>query len=209
MTEEVDNKPRLPNECLALIIRNFASDIESLHNFLFVNRFFFHTALPLLMHDVFITWDLNFEDGRDRNDKEMLMALVVASVVHHNQRSTSDPLDPQDILSKFGLELVWPATVDLVSRCLKPGAKMTTDYSKHFTILTSYLWDEADYAGFLHLKDDSSDSSIVPDESANPASVFALRSPRPDGVVDRIANLLLYYNYEHVTKICIHINETA
>ncbi|KAG0335181.1 hypothetical protein BG000_007735 [Podila horticola] len=209
MTVEVDKIPRLPNECLAHIIRTFAPDIKSLHSFLFVNRFFFHTALPLLMHDVFLTWHLNLRDGRDRDDKEKLMALVVASVVHHNQRLTSDALDPQDILDKFGLKLVWPATMDLVSQCLESGTKMTTDYSKHFTTLTSYIWNETDYDGFLHLKDDTDDPSVDPNESAHPASPFTLRSPRPDGIVDRIANLLLYYNYEHVTEICIHINETA
>ncbi|KAG0087709.1 hypothetical protein BGZ93_009068 [Podila epicladia] len=209
MTEEGDNKPRLPNECLALIIRNFAPDIEGLHNLLFVSRFFFHTALPLLMHDVFITWHLNLRGDRDNNDKEILMALVVVSVIHYNQRSTSDPLFPQNILRKFGLELVWPASMDLVSRCLEPGAKMTTDYSKHFTILSSYFWDETDYSGILHLKDDNHDSSIGQDESANPAAAFALRSPRPDSIVDRIANFLLYYNYEHVVDISIHINETT
>ncbi|KAF9312516.1 hypothetical protein BG003_006185 [Podila horticola] len=209
MTVEVDKIPRLPNECLAHIIRIFAPDIKSLHSFLFVNRFFFHTALPLLMHDVFLTWHLNLRDGRDRDDKEKLMALVVSSVVHHNQRLTSDALDPQDILDKFGLKLVWPATMDLVSQCLGSGTKMTIDYSKHFTTLTSYIWNETDYDGFLHLKDDTDDLSVDPNGSAHPASPFTLRSPRPDGIVDRIANLLLYYNYEHVTEICIHINETA
>ncbi|KAG0026896.1 hypothetical protein BGZ82_009225 [Podila clonocystis] len=208
MAAQVDKKPRLPNECLQLVIRTFSLDIKSLYSFLFVNRFFFHTALPLLMHDVFCTWHLNFRDGRE-NDKEKLMALVVASVVHHNQRLISDALDPEDILDKFGLELVWPATMDLVSRCLEPGAKMTTDYSKHFTTLSSYIWGETDFDGFLHCKDDTKDPSIDPDESAHPASTFALRSPSSDFIVDRIANLLLYYNYEDVTEICLHINETA
>ncbi|KAF9332605.1 hypothetical protein BG006_004528 [Podila minutissima] len=89
--------------------------MKSLHNFLFVNRFFFHAALPMFMHDVFITWHLNLRDGRDRNDKEILMALLLPL----SSTATRDRLltlfDPQDILNKFGLELVWPATMDLVS----------------------------------------------------------------------------------------------
>lgn len=202
------HKQRLPNECLELIIRTFATNIKSLHSFLFVNRFFFYTAVPLLMHDAFINWQLNRWDGRNRNDKEKLMALVVTSVVHHNQRSTSDAPDPQDILGKFGLELTWSASMDLVSRCLESGAKMTTDYSKHFTFLQAFLWDQTDYDGFLHLKDVNNDASTTLDASVHPA-LTALCFPPPIYIVERIANLLLNYNYEHVVQIDLHIKDTA
>lgn len=202
------HKQRLPNECLALIIRTFATDIKSLHSFLFVNQFFFYTAVPLLMHDAFITWELNRWDGRNRKDKEKLMALVVASVVHHNQRSTSEAFDPQDILDKFGLELTWPASMDLVSRCLEADAKMTTDYSKHFTFLEAFLWDQTDYDGFLHLKEDNNYVSTTLDAGVHPVST-TLRLAPPVHITERIANLLLYYNYEHVVHISLHIKDTA
>ncbi|KAG0336747.1 hypothetical protein BG004_007911 [Podila humilis] len=233
-SKEARTGPTLPNECLIQVIQCFASDIRTLHQLLFINRFFFDTALPLLMHDVFITWQLNYHYREPRASKRRLMALLIASVLHHNKELTAHTDRPEDYLTPFGIKLMWPTTttstsasMDLIMTCLRPGVKMTTDYSKHFRVLFSYMWEEAQLGQFIqlyNLEDNNSNNNGERDYDYDcnkakvnrlvhyglkpcPASKVTLESAMPPLLVDRIANLLLHYNYEDITAIHIHINE--
>ncbi|KAF9299610.1 hypothetical protein BGZ74_008847 [Mortierella antarctica] len=58
VTTPIDQRQRLPNECLLLVIQAFVSDLKTLRKLLLVNCFFLNAAVPLMLDDPLQAWDM-------------------------------------------------------------------------------------------------------------------------------------------------------
>lgn len=175
---------RLPNECLYLIVHHLRDDLRTLHTLLFVSRFFFHAALPVLMDNPFDNWDMNSFSPRSSTNQDKLFALFLASLLHHQQELTGE--DAASILAEFGLQLITPAKVPFFESFMTTTQEqehddgiivprrnpMTVDYSKYLTVLYGFenaRWYYIQHHQFVRLiempehlqrgEEDSDDSS--------------------------------------------------
>ncbi|KAG0331083.1 hypothetical protein BG000_011230 [Podila horticola] len=127
--------PRLPNELLLMVTECFHDDPKTLWTLLFVDRFFFHAAVPLLYADP-------FKFVRPRN-KPKLTYLILASVIHTQRRfshsrlsdSSAKPFTVAGFLVRFGLLLVDEcAPPPLLQDALLGVSPTTTDYAQHLKV---------------------------------------------------------------------------
>ncbi|KAF9543208.1 hypothetical protein EC957_001083 [Mortierella hygrophila] len=223
---------RLPNECLYLIVNHLWDDLRTLHTLLFVNRFFFHAALPKIMDHPLETWQMNYCDPEFATDLEKFFVLVLTSLLYHQQRLTGR--DAVSILEDFGLQLVtpvefpslkpfFPATQDgLVQEQEEEEIPMTVDYSKYLTVLDSYQWQYPEFSRFIRLikmpasmqdtlqiqqrTDEPSDQTATPvgDEHTEDQQQY---HDYKDLVREGIAQMILRYNVECITEFSFHVSE--
>ncbi|KAF9325973.1 hypothetical protein BG006_010566 [Podila minutissima] len=127
--------PRLPNELLLMVTEHFHDDPKTLWTLLFVGRFFFHAAVPLLYADP-------FKFVRSRN-KPKLTELILASVIHtqrrfsqsHSSDSSAKPFTVAGFLVRFGLLLVDEcAYPPLLHDALTGVSPTTIDYAQHLEV---------------------------------------------------------------------------
>ncbi|KAF9124671.1 hypothetical protein BGW39_007980 [Mortierella sp. 14UC] len=136
---------RLPNECLYLIVNHLQDDLRTLHTLLFVNRFFFHAALPLVMDDPFGKWGMNSPAPKFTTCNHKLFVLLLASLLHHQQDALARK-NASSILAEFGLQLVQSTEFPVLQPLLHSEAEehdgivwrrslMTVNYSKYMLAL--------------------------------------------------------------------------
>ncbi|KAG0013105.1 hypothetical protein BGZ81_001236 [Podila clonocystis] len=127
--------PRLPNELLLIVTEHFHDDPKTLWTLLFVGRFFFLAAVPLLYADP-------FKFVRSRH-KPKLTQLILASVIHTQRRlsqsrplaSSSKPFTVAGFLVRFGLLLVdGCAPPPLLQDALSGLSPTTIDYAQHLKV---------------------------------------------------------------------------
>ncbi|KAF9906547.1 hypothetical protein EC991_000489 [Linnemannia zychae] len=155
---------KLPNECFYIIVDHLWDDLPTLHTLLLVNRFFFRAAIPKIMDKPLETWEMTMYEPKYPTSSEKLIALVLASLLHYQQRITGK--DPSSILAEYGLQLVPSTGLELlkpflpvvknddgveVQREQNHRSPITLDYSKFFTILNSYHWKYVEYRHFIRL----------------------------------------------------------
>ncbi|KAF9133596.1 hypothetical protein BGW39_009449 [Mortierella sp. 14UC] len=170
--------PKLPNECLYHIIGHLWDDPKTLYNLLLVNKFFFHAALPLLMDQPLLAWNLEkkpVDEGRDQ-----LFVLLLVSLLYRQQCLTGK--DAASILAEYGLQLVvstrFPllqpffcrsaATLDQEQEkeeeeqeqkheqegcvsTVQQKSPLMVDYAKYWTTYHTYTRDEARFYRFIRL----------------------------------------------------------
>ncbi|KAF9926903.1 DNA-directed RNA polymerase II subunit rpb1 [Linnemannia zychae] len=158
---------RLPNECLYRIVYYLRDDLRTLHTLLLVNRFFFYAAIPEVMDNPLITWEMTYCQHPFDTNSEKLFVLIIASLLYHQQHLTGR--DATSILADFGLQLVpsteyellWPflpsstqtlaQNQDNTSVVKQRETPMTMDYSKFISVLDSYHWQYTQYYQFIRL----------------------------------------------------------
>ncbi|KAF9387675.1 hypothetical protein CPC16_006907 [Podila verticillata] len=127
--------PRLPNELLLMVADHFHDDPQTLCTLLFVDRFFFHAAVPLLYSNP-------FKFVRSRN-KHKLTELILASVLHtqrkHSQSrpstSSAKEFTVAGFLARFGLLPVdGCAPSPLLQDAFSGVSPTTTDYAQHLKV---------------------------------------------------------------------------
>ncbi|KAG0087975.1 hypothetical protein BGZ93_009041 [Podila epicladia] len=127
--------PRLPNELLLMVTEHFHDDPKTLWTLLFVGRFFFHAAVPLLYADP-------FKFVRSRN-KPKLTEIILASVIHTQRRfsqsrssdSSTKPFTVAGFLVRFGLLLVDEcAPPHLLQDALTGISPTTIDYAQQLKV---------------------------------------------------------------------------
>ncbi|KAG9061253.1 hypothetical protein KI688_007591 [Linnemannia hyalina] len=243
--DDVDNKEqqlhpppvqRLPNECLYLIVNHVWDDLRTLHTLLFVNRFFFHAALPKIMDHPLETWQMTLFEPEYVTNSEKLFVLVLTSLLHHQQRLTG--WDAVSILEDFGLQLVTPVefpslkpflpvTQDgLVQEQEEKGNPMTVDYSKYLTVLDNYQWQYIEFSRFIRLikmpvsmqdtlqiqqgTDEPSDqtaTAVEDDQEGEHTEDQQQLHDYKDLVREGIAQMMLHYNVECITEFSFHVSE--
>ncbi|KAG0210460.1 hypothetical protein BGX28_009270 [Mortierella sp. GBA30] len=159
----------LPNECLYLVISHLHDDIQTLRTLLRVNRMFFDAALPLLFNNPFQTWNMNFSMSPYVDGREPLFTLVLASLLQYQGQRTRQ--SPQDLVKKFGLELVMPVSSEYpmlqaifayLDDDQNPNQRdggvvstkrrmITIDYSTYFTVLETIEWRFVEFHKFIRL----------------------------------------------------------
>lgn len=218
---------RLPNECLYLIVHHLRDDLRTLHTLLFVSRFFFHAALPVLMDNPFDTWDMNGCSPRFPTNQDKLFGLFLASLLHHQQELTGK--DAASILAEFGLKLVAPAKTPFFEPFMTTTQEqehddgivvqrrnpMTVDYSKYLTVLygpQNAEWYYIKHYQFVRLiempehlqrgEEDSDDSSEAweaqDDNNGNNTDVHPVRLQLSSDYKD-----VLFSNYN---RLLLHYN---
>lgn len=146
--------PHLPNECLFLIVEHLHKDFYTLRTLLYVNRFFFKAAVPLLLHNPFSDWDILKGEEAAVNRKK-LAALLIATAIHSQQRwllqarpEVPPGVSAERLLALFGLQLLEPITQSpLLHHAMEAVPLMTLDYAQH---LGSYLPNHVEVEEMLH-----------------------------------------------------------
>ncbi|KAF9128919.1 hypothetical protein BGX30_014147 [Mortierella sp. GBA39] len=227
---------RIPDECLYLIVNHLWDDLRTLHTLLFVNRFFFHAALPKIMDHPLQTWQMTLFEPEYVTNPEKLFVLVLTSLLYHQQRLTGR--DAASILEDFGLQLVTPVefpslkpflpiTQDgLVQEQEEEEIPMTVDYSKYLTVLDNYQWQYIEFSRFIRLikmpvslqdtlqiqqgMDEPSDqtaTAVGDDQEGEHTEDQQQYHDLKDLVREGIAQMMLRYNVECITEISFHVSE--
>lgn len=118
-----------------MVTEHFHNDPKTLWTLLFVGRFFFHAAVPLLYADPF-----KFVQSRN---KPKLTELILASVIHTQRRfsqsrssdSSAKPFTVAGFLVRFGLLLVDEcAPPPLLQDALSGVSPTTIDYAQYLEV---------------------------------------------------------------------------
>ncbi|KAF9437679.1 hypothetical protein BGZ76_011659 [Entomortierella beljakovae] len=152
--------PILPNECLFIIVEHLSSDIKALHTLLFVNRFFFHAAVPYIYEDVRRSWTSS-NKYRYQMQQPMTFTLSIASFIESRLKEAKS--DPSNIdVNKSACEI----TNGLLKRF---GLKLTHRYATSGSDLIKRLFEDSSYYQYKRLvqnsfqySSDGSDASEYP-----------------------------------------------
>lgn len=199
----------LPNELLLMIVARVKSDRKALHTLLFISRFFFMAAAPLLYAN-FLCADLFKKNEQKRQSK--LIELLIASAIHSQRRlshgeasnSPNGAFSATQFLEGFGLQLVEPVTSSLLQDAIMGTSPTTIDYGLYLKTQLSISID-SHIQRLLTALD-------LPIDEQQPATVFELIDVWDEqehrdclcerhGVHRRLSILFLQCYPEHITSI--------
>ncbi|KAG0091093.1 hypothetical protein BGZ92_001507 [Podila epicladia] len=169
--------------------------------------FFFHAALPLLMD----AW-MRAPNDNGVKQEHKLAILVLASILHyHRDRSIlSIKKSAWMLLREYNLQLVDPATSQLLCDCLQDGAKLTVDYSAYISM--PFQWRNIDFVDFLRLIRIPGESPLNASDSSPKgyrSIVHTIHQQRNWTYVQTVAEalnrLVIHYNPAHIQVLSVEI----
>ncbi|KAG0329937.1 hypothetical protein BG000_011893 [Podila horticola] len=152
---------KLPNECLLLVIGHFYDDPKTLRSLLYVNKFCFKAAVPLLYHNPLKDWTNHRKPGPEQNPNNLGLtlqpdkfhALMLASVIH-SQRAAAKPsrmvtrstpnFNLNKFLERYGLQLPDKIGSSLVQDAAQGVSPTTIDYSRY--VAAPQDWESAPFS---------------------------------------------------------------
>lgn len=205
--KKVTQPQKLPNECLCLILRHFKDDIPTLRSLIHVNNFFFHVTLPLLMD----AWMCAPNKGRVQQEHHLAI-LVLTSILHyHRDRSIPSNKDSAwMLLREHNLQLVDPATSQLLLDFLQDRPQPTVDYSAYISL--PFQWRNIDFIYFIRLiripgesKRNASDATLkgyssIPHTMAQQRNWVYVQT-----VAEALNRLVTHYHPAHLQVLSVEI----
>ncbi|KAF9288758.1 hypothetical protein BGZ74_000861 [Mortierella antarctica] len=205
----------LPDECLCLVFKHL-HDVPTLRSLIYVNRFSFHAALPLLMDACMsiplydslrvLPWDTS----KHEHD---LAILTLISILHYHRETPSDPptVAAKALLRVHNLQLVEPFTSQPLLDFLQGGRPPPiVDYSAYISL--QFRKNKVRFIDFLrlvhfparererHVK--RSDPEMVSEEEVEEEHTwYRQRSwPYETAVCKAFNQLVSHYGTPHVSK---------
>ncbi|KAG0098093.1 hypothetical protein BGZ93_001183 [Podila epicladia] len=141
-----------------------------------------------------------------------LAILVLASILHyHRDRSIlSIKKSAWMLLREYNLQLVDPATSQLLCDCLQDGAKLTVDYSAYISM--PFQWRNIDFVDFLRLIRIPGESPLNASDSSPKgyrSIVHTIHQQRNWTYVQTVAEalnrLVIHYNPAHIQVLSVEI----
>ncbi|KAG0084315.1 hypothetical protein BGZ93_002734 [Podila epicladia] len=130
---------RLPDECLCLVFKQL-HDVPTLRNLIYVNRFSFHVALPLLMDacmSIPLYDSLRVSPWDTSKHEHDLTILTLISILHYHRETTSDSptIAGKALLRVHNLQLVEPVTSQPLLDFLQGGRPPSiVNYSAYISL---------------------------------------------------------------------------